>query len=695
MKFTLFSLVISIISFLSLFAEAHKCNHRLKSHKRNVLGDKVTHKRRKEYSQTTEWKPFRIHFDYSHLLQSEKKLLEELIIPPIKEFLESALSVRRFPGKIKFPKGMNMCENVSIPEHLTKEGVDADLIILLSSVRGLNSKDSPKLEKNTLIKDFLNEDYSKIKDGDPLADPKKRTKDDTAAEADTNTNVVGWSSKCAQEVFTMRPIAGVMQYVADLKPTKRAIEEAIWTTIHEFSHILAFDLDMFTDFVDSDLNSKPYRDTIRVRSKLKGLSEILKERESVMNDFIKFATWSNTVNVKPKRIDSVASKNKRSHRDIPIDLANLQQQYKSLNDTLYSEEITIDQILQKVTVDLEVGDDYKDIELPLNMNFTTVISFVNNFVENTIISIKSPAVVKVAREHFGCNSVDQVDLEMHGGLGSAFSHWSKRILNTEYMIADSYGENYVSAFSLALFEDSGWYKVDYSKAEHITWGKNKGCNFLDKKCFTKTKEDGKDIVSTYPEFCTEFPSESCSNSHVFRGVCVISQYKSPLPKEFQYFGSDSLGGLDQFGDYCPYPIEWMNDQSAFPFGSCRNGINENKDLGEKICENCRCYLSTLVPSKAPRKIDRQRAMCYETNCRLEDGKLALFVKLLGSEVKCPVKGGMINLDGFDGQIQCPPLESICDASRETEGYTTTSRMFSKFYEKLTTYLYEILPNLLK
>ena len=47
------------------------------------------------------------------------------------------------------------------------------------------------------------------------------------------------------------------------------------------------------------------------------------------------------------------------------------------------------------------------------------------------------------------------------------------------MIASSKKGAYLGRFTLALLESSGWYKVFYDYAEPTTWGKGKGCNFLD------------------------------------------------------------------------------------------------------------------------------------------------------------------------------------------------------------------------
>lgn len=48
------------------------------------------------------------------------------------------------------------------------------------------------------------------------------------------------------------------------------------------------------------------------------------------------------------------------------------------------------------------------------------------------------------------------------------------------MIASGKKGAYLSRFTLALLESSGWYpNVNYAYAEPTTWGKNKSCAFLD------------------------------------------------------------------------------------------------------------------------------------------------------------------------------------------------------------------------
>ena len=53
-------------------------------------------------------------------------------------------------------------------------------------------------------------------------------------------------------------------------------------------------------------------------------------------------------------------------------------------------------------------------------------------------------------------------MEDQGGTGSEGSDWEQRIILGEYMGAAIYQEEMaVSEFTLALLEDSGWYKANY------------------------------------------------------------------------------------------------------------------------------------------------------------------------------------------------------------------------------------------
>ena len=51
-------------------------------------------------------------------------------------------------------------------------------------------------------------------------------------------------------------------------------------------------------------------------------------------------------------------------------------------------------------------------------------------------------------------------------------------MGNDYMTSTVSSHMLISEITLALFEDSGWYMPDYSQAEDMWWGKNRGCDFV-------------------------------------------------------------------------------------------------------------------------------------------------------------------------------------------------------------------------
>ena len=63
------------------------------------------------------------------------------------------------------------------------------------------------------------------------------------------------------------------------------------------------------------------------------------------------------------------------------------------------------------------------------------------------------------------------------------------------MTASSIKDSRITEFSLALLEGTGWYQVDYTLAENVTYGKNKGCSFLDGLCMNTATRTGNNYRS--------------------------------------------------------------------------------------------------------------------------------------------------------------------------------------------------------
>jgi hypothetical protein len=50
------------------------------------------------------------------------------------------------------------------------------------------------------------------------------------------------------------------------------------------------------------------------------------------------------------------------------------------------------------------------------------------------------------------------------------------------------GGSSVSAVTLAVMEDMGHYKANYTAAQCMRWGKAQGCDFVSSRCGTRTDD---------------------------------------------------------------------------------------------------------------------------------------------------------------------------------------------------------------
>ena len=269
--------------------------------------------------------------------------------------------------------------------------------------------------------------------------------------------------------------------------------------------------------------------------------------------------------------------------------------------------------------------------------------------------IKSPKVLEKARLHFGCNSLEGIPLESQGGEGSANSHWEARYMLGDYMVSNNYYENVISDITLALFEDSGWYQVNYYTGGLFRFGKNEGCSFFEKKCIENEK-------SVFPnEFCHKKREPKCLNSHLGYGECYIGVYdEGEIPSNYQYFGDDKTGGLFN-ADFCPVSDIYTKESLNLSYfeNNCRYGdsLNIFPHYGEVIGKDSICFESSLVPRYSPQPY-KWRSICYPINCDRENKQIIVYINDMS--VICPFEGGILKkIEGFKGKINCPKYNMIC------------------------------------
>ena len=302
-------------------------------------------------------------------------------------------------------------------------------------------------------------------------------------------------------------------------------------------------------------------------------------------------------------------------------------------------------------------------------------------IERTII--KTPKVLEVARKYFNCESIQGIELEDQGGTGSALSHWEQRILLGDYMGAVIYQEEMViSEITLALLEDSGWYKINYFTGGLMRFGKNKGCDFFQKNCLdsyynTQFENEFFDFNERY--------SPSCSAGRQSRTYTVLNIYNTIDNTYWYNFKNENEGiyysGAMYTTDYCPTHGQ-RNDETnnGYFTGNCKYGygnfgynvyyINPEtgqleagypnselpQELGEIYSNTSFCFMSSLVPTGKYQLYNSiPHPMCYQIYC----SSLSLTIKVNNDLVVCPREGGNVQIEGYDGFINCPDYNLMC------------------------------------
>jgi hypothetical protein len=67
------------------------------------------------------------------------------------------------------------------------------------------------------------------------------------------------------------------------------------------------------------------------------------------------------------------------------------------------------------------------------------------------------------------------------------SHWETIVFENEYMTASAIKSTSYSQITLSLLRDTGWFaSVDFNIADEMFYGKDKGCDFIEKSCYSTT-----------------------------------------------------------------------------------------------------------------------------------------------------------------------------------------------------------------
>ena len=329
--------------------------------------------------------------------------------------------------------------------------------------------------------------------------------------------------------------------------------------------------------------------------------------------------------------------------------------------------------------------------------FTHILGFSNYFFINifhniftqknqygvTHSYINSPKVLEVAKKYFNCPTIKGVPLEDAGGKGTVGSHWEARILLGDYMNGGIYTpEQVISEFTLALLEDTGYYKANYYTGGLMRYGKNKGCKFVNEKCIVNQRID-KSFENEFYDFYNSKTNirTSCSSGRLSRAYFYVRSYSEKIPSSYQYYKNGTYGGYPH-ADYCPVPVIFaQEEESGYYVGSCsKKGFgdygkyiyyNSNPNIylsknleainGEIYSDHSFCYLSSLSKKNAKNNeiISKVvRGVCYETFCSSK----SLTLKIHDNYIVCPRAGGKVQIDGYLGFLMCPDYNLMCSGT---------------------------------
>jgi hypothetical protein len=315
--------------------------------------------------------------------------------------------------------------------------------------------------------------------------------------------------------------------------------------------------------------------------------------------------------------------------------------------------------------------------------------------------VVTPTVRSVARNHFNCDRMRGMRLENQPTAGDCFGdHWEERLAWDESMSAvltPSSIPEHLSPFTLALLQDTGWYRANFTMAKVMSFGHGAGCDFVEQPCIVNG------TVPEYSEgyFCNTTDRSSdfdCDPSHNMIGVCDLydlstqpNQKFPPVPLVYRYFDNPAYGPLRyQRTDFCPL------------YSS--NVLSCNKPLSPKFQNMFQFPEETFGDQSRCFKSTYARPLCLESYCSEEEN--AVLIRLGESDVICPHDGATIMVSNSTeaGEIfvTCPRKanicpELICPANCSGQGdciWNSTTPYCKCYDEKITSAHcshYEVIP----
>jgi leishmanolysin len=284
--------------------------------------------------------------------------------------------------------------------------------------------------------------------------------------------------------------------------------------------------------------------------------------------------------------------------------------------------------------------------------------------------LQTPALQRLLAERHGVSEFAPgiplgLEIEDGGGGGTAGAHPESRVWGGEVMCGIFLPYVVISAVSLALLDDTGWYVVDYARAEPYPWGDGRSV----------LGEALGDFLGTAPQLsypahylCTELAEQvACNYDFLSKGKCIRS---APWHCPGSTTEDSQACAMREFVNPGELPVRGDNDifdWLHFRYGRAADRCEEpgrvldamELDRGEVFGPGSMCFATTLSRVGYD---EGEVGGCYVSHC---DDAGRLFVVIGNQTIECLEPGDAVevNASGFEGYLVCPDPRLMCNMKK--------------------------------
>lgn len=269
-----------------------------------------------------------------------------------------------------------------------------------------------------------------------------------------------------------------------------------------------------------------------------------------------------------------------------------------------------------------------------------------------------------------------------------------RVFDVEIMAPFQTQTSLVSAVTLAVMEDSGWYVANYSAADAwrpgADFGFQSGCAVArDSPCLVRGTPPSVAVAEppsannprgVRPHYCvaaagaSDVSSRGCTFDARAMAYCDVAVFQSQLPTRYQYFAQEPTwgGATPQQADFCPVLRAFSNRICSNP----AHAPAASQSYGWHFGESSMCVQTSLVRTGSGFAAPSHGCVMF----RCEDNSngspsgvtgvppspwlLYLRIPRPGrtggfTDIECAAPGAAYAVSGYSGTITCPDPRSFC------------------------------------